>query len=52
MGKERHMPTKQKGSKGRPAQPYPRINDTFENVVKALVAPINKKAKTESEART
>ena len=27
---------------GRPARPYPRIPDTFENIIKALVQPIKK----------
>ena len=31
-----------KREKGRPAQPYPRIPDTFGNVVKALVSPVKK----------
>ena len=39
------MPTKQKRGKGRPPKPIPRIPDTFENVVKALVAPVKKTAK-------
>ena len=41
------MTSKQKRGKGRPAQQYPRIPDTFENVVKALVAPVKKTAKGE-----
>ena len=39
------MPTKQKRGKGRPPQQIPRIPDTFENVVKSLVAPVKKTAK-------
>jgi hypothetical protein len=28
--------------KGRPAKPYPKIPDTYENIVKALVKPVKK----------
>ena len=31
--------------RGRPAKPAPRIPDTFENVVKALVAPVKAKGR-------
>lgn len=38
------MPDKpQKKERSRPSQPVPRIPDTFENVVKALVAPVKAK---------
>ena len=34
--------TREKRGKGRPAEPHPKIPDTFENVIKALVAPAKK----------
>ena len=38
------MPDKpERKERGRPAKPLPRIPDTFENVVKALVAPAKKR---------
>ena len=38
------MPDKpEKKKRGRPARPVERIPDTFENVVKALVAPVKAK---------
>ena len=32
-----------KKERGRPAKPYPRIPDTYENIIKALVKPVKKK---------
>ena len=38
------MPDKpQRKESGRPAKPLPRIPDTFENIIKALVAPVKAK---------
>ena len=38
------MPDKpERKERGRPAKPLPRIPDTFESVVKALVAPVKKR---------
>ena len=34
------MPKKKE--RGRPAKPYPRIPDTYENIIKALVKPVKK----------
>ena len=34
------MPKKKE--RGRPAKPYPRIPDTYENIIKALVRPVKK----------
>ena len=31
-----------KKERGRPAKPYPRIPDTYENIIKALVKPVKK----------
>ena len=40
------MPDKpERKERGRPAKPLPRIPDTFENVVKALVAPVKAKGR-------
>ena len=41
--------TQEKRGKGRPAQPYPKIPDTFENVIKALVSPVKKPTKAETD---
>ena len=44
------MEKKEKKQRGRPPKPMPeQIPDTFENVVKALVRPVEKKKPTESE---
>ena len=32
-----------KKERGRPAKPYPRIPDTYENIIKALVKPVTTK---------
>ena len=37
---------KLKRPKGRPARPYPKIPDTFENVIKALVQPVKESKDT------
>ena len=43
---ETAMPDKsERKERGRPAKPVPRIPDTFENVVKALVAPVKSKGR-------
>ena len=34
-----------KKERGRPAKPYPRIPDTYENIIKALVKPMKKESK-------
>ena len=31
-----------KKKRGRPAKPYPKIPDTYENIIKALVRPVKK----------
>ena len=35
----------EKRGRGRPPKPVPRIPDTFENVIKALVAPVKAKGR-------
>ena len=37
--------------RGRPAKPYPKIPDTYENIIKALVKPVKKEG-DETEAMT
>ena len=38
------MPKKKE--RGRPAKPYPKIPDTYENIIKALVRPVKKEDQT------
>ena len=38
--KRKESKAKPQRQRGRPARPYPKIPDTFENVVKALVQPV------------
>lgn len=37
-----------KKERGRPAKPYPRIPDTYENIIKTLVRPVKKESKSGS----
>ena len=40
-----------KKEKGRPAKPYPKIPDTYENIIKALVKPMKKEGQINERDR-